>query len=105
MPGHGVKDCKEILFCFYCSKETNLFGKYVNPTQPKPDQNLHQRIDYDTGIYFMKLIEICSNDGFFCFMKLDWLIRMFVSSLQLWISSQHGIRDVVNSFDESYSDI
>jgi hypothetical protein len=35
LPGHGVKDCKTVLFCIYCRKTTYISGNYVLPSQPK----------------------------------------------------------------------
>jgi hypothetical protein len=36
LPGHGVKDCKTILYCIYCGKNTHISGNCVLPSQPKP---------------------------------------------------------------------
>jgi hypothetical protein len=33
------------------------------------DQNPHQCTDHDIGLYFMRLIQICLNYEFLCFMK------------------------------------
>jgi hypothetical protein len=36
LPGHGVKDCKTILYCIYYGKNTHISGNCVLPSQPKP---------------------------------------------------------------------
>jgi hypothetical protein len=56
------------------------------------DQNLHHCMDHDTDIHSIKLIEIYSNYGFLCFMKLAPVDMEFCFfSLRLWISYQIGM--------------
>lgn len=40
LPGHGVKECKTVLLCEICAKDTHLTSKCAFPNQPKPTVQL-----------------------------------------------------------------